>query len=69
MEFCEPGSTEPAPAVAARVAKYCQEHGVLVLVCGTYGNVIRLLPPLVIESGLLDDALSILADAIEVAAQ
>ena len=69
MEFCERDSTEPAPAVAARVAKYCHEHGVLVLVCGTYGNVIRLLPPLVIESGLLDDALSVLADAIEVAAQ
>ena len=67
LEFCEPGGTEPAPAVAARVAKYCHEHGVLVLVCGTYGNVIRLLPPLVIEFGLLDDALAVLGGAIEAA--
>jgi len=69
LEFSEPGTDAPAPAVAARVAKYCHEHGVLVLVCGTYSNVIRLLPPLVIEFGLLDDALSVLADAIEAAVQ
>jgi 4-aminobutyrate aminotransferase / (S)-3-amino-2-methylpropionate transaminase / 5-aminovalerate transaminase len=67
LEFCEPGGTEPAPAVASRVAKYCHSHGVLVLVCGTYANVIRLLPPLVIEFGLLDDALAVLGDAIEAA--
>jgi 4-aminobutyrate aminotransferase/(S)-3-amino-2-methylpropionate transaminase len=67
LEFCEPGSTEPDPAFAARVAKYCHSHGVLVLICGTYGNVIRLLPPLVIEFGLLDDALAVLGDAIEAA--
>ena len=65
LEFCQPGTTDPAPEVAAKVAKYCHEHGALVLVCGTYGNVIRLLPPLVIEFGLLDDALGVLEDAIQ----
>ncbi len=64
LEFVEPGSLEPAPATAAAVAKACHEQGVLVLVCGTYGNVIRLLPPLVIEDDLLDDALDVLADAV-----
>ena len=34
------------------------------LVCGTHGNVIRLLPPLVIEPGLLDDALGVLERAV-----
>jgi 4-aminobutyrate aminotransferase / (S)-3-amino-2-methylpropionate transaminase / 5-aminovalerate transaminase len=37
---------------------------VLVLVCGTFGNVIRLLPPLVIEEDLLDDALTVLEKAV-----
>lgn len=64
LEFCQPGTIEPAPEIAAKVAKYCHSRGVLVLVCGTYGNVIRLLPPLVIEFGLLDDALAVLTEAI-----
>jgi 4-aminobutyrate aminotransferase/(S)-3-amino-2-methylpropionate transaminase len=42
------------------VAAHCHAEGVLVLVCGTFGNVIRLLPPLVIEAALLDDALDVL---------
>jgi 4-aminobutyrate aminotransferase/(S)-3-amino-2-methylpropionate transaminase len=37
---------------------------VLVLMCGTYGNVIRLLPPLVIGFDLLDEGLDVLVDAI-----
>jgi 4-aminobutyrate aminotransferase/(S)-3-amino-2-methylpropionate transaminase len=40
----------------------------LVLVCGTFGNVIRLLPPLVIGPDLLDDALTVLEHAIKAAA-
>jgi len=34
------------------------------LSCGSYGNVLRLLPPLVIEPALLDDGLGVLADAL-----
>jgi 4-aminobutyrate aminotransferase / (S)-3-amino-2-methylpropionate transaminase / 5-aminovalerate transaminase len=68
LEFTEPGSTVPAPAIAAKAAKHCHQHGVLVLVCGTYGNVIRLLPPLVIDFDLLDDALAVLGDAIRAVA-
>jgi 4-aminobutyrate aminotransferase/(S)-3-amino-2-methylpropionate transaminase len=64
LEFVEPGGTTPAPATAAAVAKYCHERGVLVLTCGTYSNVIRLLPPLVIDFELLDDAVDVLAEAV-----
>jgi len=64
IEFVEPGGTTPAPAAAAEVARYCHEHGVLVLTCGTYGNVIRLLPPLVIGFDLLDEAVDVLAEAV-----
>ncbi len=64
LEFVRPGTKEPAPEVAREVAARCHREGVLTLVCGTYGNVIRLLPPLVIEMGLLDDALDVLEAAV-----
>jgi 4-aminobutyrate aminotransferase/(S)-3-amino-2-methylpropionate transaminase len=37
---------------------------VIVLTAGTYGNVIRLLPPLTIDDALLEDGLNVLDDAI-----
>jgi len=68
LEFVEPGGEfggkTPSPTTAAAVAKYCHERGVLVLTCGTYSNVIRLLPPLVIDFELLDDAIDVLAEAV-----
>ncbi|HEX8864819.1 MAG TPA: 4-aminobutyrate--2-oxoglutarate transaminase [Lentzea sp.] len=56
--------TERTPAVAARVAKACHDQGVVVLTCGTYGNVIRLLPPLVIPDDLLAEGLDVLEAAL-----
>ena len=67
IEFVERGTKDPAPAVASAVAKRCHEQGVLVLTCGTYGNVIRLLPPLVIGFDLLDEGIDVLADAVRAA--
>jgi 4-aminobutyrate aminotransferase/(S)-3-amino-2-methylpropionate transaminase len=64
IEFVRPGGLEPAPEIATRVSARCHRRGVLTLVCGTFGNVIRMLPPLVIGGDLLDDALGVLADAI-----
>jgi 4-aminobutyrate aminotransferase/(S)-3-amino-2-methylpropionate transaminase len=64
MEFVVPGTREAAPDVARAVAARCHAEGVLVLTCGTFGNVIRLLPPLVIEEDLLDDALAVLEEAV-----
>jgi 4-aminobutyrate aminotransferase/(S)-3-amino-2-methylpropionate transaminase len=64
VEVVVPGSMEPDPAAARAVAAHCHSQGVLVLVCGTFGNVIRLLPPLVIEPALLDDALDVLEQGI-----
>ena len=68
MEFVQPGTTEPAPHIARQVAARCHAEGVLVLVCGTFGNVVRLLPPLVIGADLLDDALTVLEKAVKAAA-
>jgi 4-aminobutyrate aminotransferase/(S)-3-amino-2-methylpropionate transaminase len=56
--------TERTPEVAARVAKACHDQGVVVLTCGTYGNVIRLLPPLVIPDDLLAEGLDVLEAAL-----
>lgn len=63
VEVVEPGTTEPAPAVAAAVSAACHANGVLTLTCGTYGNVLRFLPPLVIGDELLGDALDVVAEA------
>ncbi|MFM7776449.1 MAG: 4-aminobutyrate--2-oxoglutarate transaminase, partial [Actinomycetota bacterium] len=46
------------------IIKYCQQKGVLILSAGTYGNVIRLIPPLVIPEHLLKEALEILDEAV-----
>jgi 4-aminobutyrate aminotransferase/(S)-3-amino-2-methylpropionate transaminase len=60
IEFVKPASLEPDPATTQRVAKACHAAGVVVLTCGTFGNVIRLLPPLVIGDGLLTEGLDVL---------
>jgi len=67
VEFVKAGTTDPAPEIACAVAAECHREGVLVLVCGTYGNVIRLLPPLVIDFDLLSDGLDVLEAAVKAA--
>ena len=64
LEFVEPGGKRPSADTTKRVAAACHAEGVLVLTCGTFGNVIRLLPPLVIDEDLLDDALTVLEKAV-----
>jgi 4-aminobutyrate aminotransferase / (S)-3-amino-2-methylpropionate transaminase / 5-aminovalerate transaminase len=63
VELVQPGTLVPDAAAAARVATACHASGLVVLTCGTYGNVLRFLPPLVIGEQLLTEGLSILADA------
>jgi 4-aminobutyrate aminotransferase/(S)-3-amino-2-methylpropionate transaminase len=66
IEIVEPETLVPDSGLAKEVAAYCAGHGVLVLTCGTYGNVIRLLPPLSIPDSLLIEALGILGNAFTV---
>ena len=63
IELVEPGTKNPNTAAMGAVVKYCQSQGVLILTAGTYSNVVRFLPPLVITDALLKDALSVLDDA------
>jgi 4-aminobutyrate aminotransferase/(S)-3-amino-2-methylpropionate transaminase len=63
VELVRPGTLEPDAAAAAAVAGACHRAGLVVLTCGTFGNVLRFLPPLVIGEELLEEGLSILEDA------
>ncbi|MEU6949961.1 4-aminobutyrate--2-oxoglutarate transaminase [Streptomyces sp. NPDC046316] len=54
---------EPNPEAAGALAKACHAEGLLVLTCGTYGNVLRFLPPLVIGDDLLNEGLDIIENA------
>ena len=63
IELCEPGTTLPDPVRTAAVSAYCHQQGVVTLTCGTWGNVLRFLPPLAISNPLLHEALDVLAEA------
>jgi 4-aminobutyrate aminotransferase/(S)-3-amino-2-methylpropionate transaminase len=64
IELIKPGTKDPNPDAMNAIVKYCQSKGVLVLTAGTYGNVVRFLPPIVITDELLKDALGVLEEAL-----
>jgi 4-aminobutyrate aminotransferase/(S)-3-amino-2-methylpropionate transaminase len=68
VEFVMPGTgsttKEPNAAAVNAITAYAASNGVLVLNAGTYGNVIRFLPSLVISDALLEDALSVFDAAL-----
>jgi 4-aminobutyrate aminotransferase/(S)-3-amino-2-methylpropionate transaminase len=62
-------SKTPAPDEAKALVKYCFDRGLILLSCGAYGNVIRLLMPLVITEDQLNTGLEILNDGLSVITQ
>jgi 4-aminobutyrate aminotransferase / (S)-3-amino-2-methylpropionate transaminase / 5-aminovalerate transaminase len=56
---------EPAPEETKQITQYCYEHGVITISAGSYGNVIRLLMPLVITDDQMNEALDILEGALK----
>ncbi|MFF9651164.1 4-aminobutyrate--2-oxoglutarate transaminase [Streptomyces sp. NPDC014622] len=65
IELVEPfGDRLPAPDLAARIARRCHAEGLMVLTAGSYGNVLRFLPPLSIPDDLLVEGLSLLGEAV-----
>ncbi|MFF5171651.1 4-aminobutyrate--2-oxoglutarate transaminase [Micromonospora sp. NPDC000089] len=60
VELVRPGTLTPDPAAAAAISAACHAAGLLTLTCGTYGNVLRFLPPLVIADDELARGLDIL---------
>ncbi|WP_040167353.1 4-aminobutyrate--2-oxoglutarate transaminase [Microbacterium gorillae] len=67
VEFVDPATREPDAALTGRIVAACHAAGVLVLTAGTWGNVLRFLPPLVISDELLNDAFDVITEAIAAA--
>ena len=56
---------QPAPEETKQVTRYCYEHGLITITAGSYGNVIRVLVPLVIDRAQMDEALDVLEAALQ----
>jgi 4-aminobutyrate aminotransferase/(S)-3-amino-2-methylpropionate transaminase len=68
VELVRPGTLDPDPAATVEVSAACQRAGLLTLTCGTYGNVLRFLPPLVIDEPTLARGLDLLDAAFAASA-
>jgi len=64
IELVHPGTTQPDPERVRAVLATCHAQGVVTLSAGTYGNVIRFLPPLVISERLLHEGLDVVSEAL-----
>ena len=65
MELVRSKATrEPADEETKQVAQYCYEHGLVLITAGSYGNVIRLLMPLVVSDAQMDEAMDVLEAAL-----
>lgn len=62
VELVRPGTREPDADLTKAVAAAAHARGVVVLTCGTYGNVLRFLPPLAISDALLSEACDVLEE-------
>ncbi len=58
LEFVR--NDQPAADEAKQLAAYCLERGLLILVCGSYGNIVRILAPFVITDEQLAKGLAIM---------
>ncbi|BCB79768.1 4-aminobutyrate--2-oxoglutarate transaminase [Phytohabitans flavus] len=65
VELVQPGTITPDAATTSAVSAACHRSGLLTLTCGTYGNVLRFLPPLVIDDTTLERGLEILEGAFD----
>lgn len=64
-ELVDPATQAPDPVLTGKLAKYAHSKGVVMLTAGTFGNILRFLPPLTITDDLLNEGLDVLADAFE----
>ena len=65
LELVKGENREPAADEAKQLTAFCLEKGLLVLSCGSYGNVIRVLAPFVITDEQLENGLGILEDGLK----
>lgn len=55
----------PDGATALRAQQAAAEHGLLLLTCAPEGNVVRMIPPLIVDGDQVDNAVSLWAAAVE----
>lgn len=55
----------PSKPLTQHIVKYCADHNLLLLTCGSYENVIRWIPPLVVNEQQINEALQIFAAALD----
>ena len=55
---------EPADTETKEIAKYCYEHGLIMITAGTFNNVIRILVPLVVTDEQLNEGLDVIEAAL-----
>lgn len=66
-EFCGPDGA-PDPGAAQRVQRAAADLGLLLLTCGAYGNVVRMIPALVVTAEQIDEAVALWSVAVRAAA-
>jgi 4-aminobutyrate aminotransferase/(S)-3-amino-2-methylpropionate transaminase len=64
VELVKSGTSEPNPDLTRALCAKAHAQGVLVLSCGSFGNILRFLPPLTISDELLLEGLDVLADIL-----
>jgi len=64
LEFVKDANKDPAADEAKELAAYCLDKGLLILVCGSYGNIVRILAPFVITDEQLEQGLSIMEEGL-----
>ncbi|GAA3341575.1 4-aminobutyrate--2-oxoglutarate transaminase [Curtobacterium pusillum] len=67
IELVDPVTGEPDAALTGSIVRYAYEHGVIALTAGTYGNVVRFLPPLAISDDLLREGLDVVLEGLAAA--
>jgi 4-aminobutyrate aminotransferase len=65
-EFSTPDG-EPDADAARRAQQEANRRGLLLLTCGAFGNVVRMIPPLVVDASQIDDAIALWSEAVAVA--
>lgn len=66
MELVDRGAPRrPDADLAKALVKHAAGKGLVLLSCGLYGNVIRLLPPLTASKAIVDEGLSIIVDSLK----
>jgi 4-aminobutyrate aminotransferase/(S)-3-amino-2-methylpropionate transaminase len=65
MELCKNGDpNQPDADLTKALAVEAMNRGLIILTCGTYGNVVRILVPLTASDALIDEGLNMIADAL-----